>query len=737
MKTRIINTRRLHLILLVVLMGALPVSGQSRAVNRDKYKLHINQTGEKIKIDGLLDEPFWQTAEKADHFQRVTPTDTGYPISKTEVKLAYDETHIFLGAVCFDSIPGRRIVQSLRRDFAFPFNDSFAFFFDTYNDQTNGFGFYLSPAGVQYDHIGYDGSSTNISWDTKWKSAVKSYGDRWVIEVSLPFRSLRYFGGDSLWGVNFGRLDLKTNEKSAWAPMPRQITHCDLAYTGTLIWDKPLKKQGLGFSLIPYVIGKATKNNQPAEDIKWDGNVGFDAKIMLSTSLNLDVTVNPDYSQVEEDKQQTNLDRFELFYPERRQFFLENSDLFADLGNSSARPFFSRRIGLNVPVNAGIRLSGWMGDKWRIGIMDMQTGADNLVDDNPADDVPGSNFAVAVLQRKVFSRSSISGFFINKELTGDYNDTLYTGTKFNRVAGLEYNLASPDNKWTGKAFYHHSFYPGASSNASTIAGDLTYSTRYLKLSTASAWIGSDYIAEAGYIRRTGYFQVTPGFSYTFYPKSKSILTHGPNLSLDIITDKDFKKTTDRQASFRYSIGFKNRSSLTFSANESFVLLSRPYDPTNTGGQKLAAGESFDWVNGGFSYSSDSRKLFTYSMSANYGDYYNGTKMSLSGSLSYRFQPYGSLSVSTDYNEISLPDPYSDAKLLLVGPKLDVTFTDKLFFTTFVQYNNQIDNMNVNMRFQWRFAPVSDLFIVYTGNSNTDDFSNKNHGLVVKLSYWFN
>jgi len=125
------------------------------------------------------------------------------------------------------------------------------------------------------------------------------------------------------------------------------------------------------------------------------------------------------------------------------------------------------------------------------------------------------------------------------------------------------------------------------------------------------------------------------------------------------------------------------------------------------------------------------------MSANYGDYYNGTKMSLSGSLSYRFQPYGSLSVSTDYNEISLPDPYSDAKLLLVGPKLDVTFTDKLFFTTFVQYNNQIDNMNVNMRFQWRFAPVSDLFIVYTGNSNTDDFSNKNHGLVVKLSYWFN
>ena len=220
----------------------------------------------------------------------------------------------------------------------------------------------------------YFGSRININWDTKWKSAVKSYDDHWVVELSIPFRSLRYFEGDEEWGINFGRMDLKTNEKSAWAPMPRQFYHSDLAFTGTLIWDKPLEKSGLRFSLIPYVTGKVTKSNQAEESAKWNGDAGFDAKIMLSTSLNLDLTVNPDYSQVEEDRQQTNLDRFELFFPERRQFFLENSDIFADLGSRSVSPFFSRRIGLDVPVNAGFRLSGKMGDKWRIGLMDMQTG---------------------------------------------------------------------------------------------------------------------------------------------------------------------------------------------------------------------------------------------------------------------------------------------------------------------------------------------------------------------------
>ena len=719
---------KLLVIIALLKPGLSPLYCHSKAMNRDKYQIHITRIDEKINLDGLLDEKVWQVAEKSGKFQRVTPTDTGFAIAQTTVMVAYDESNIYLAAVCYDPSPGKRPIQSLRRDFTFQGNDNFALFLDTYNDQTNGFGFYVSAAGAQYEHLGFDGSKTNSSWDTKWRSAVKSYDDRWVAEFSIPFRCLRYFEGDTEWGINFGRLDLKTNEKSAWAPMPRQFNHCDLAYTGTLIWDKPLGKSGLRFSLIPYITGKVTSNNQAKESPKWNGGVGFDAKVMLSTSMNLDLTVNPDYSQVEEDRQFTNLDRFELFFPERRQFFLENSDLFASLGNNNARPFFSRRIGLNVPVNEGMRLSGKLGEKWRIGLMDMQTGMKDLI--------PAGNYAVGVLQRQLFSRSSISGFFINKQITGNKSDTISKTYSYNRIAGLEYNLASPDNRWTGKAFYHQSFYPGASGDAATVAGNLAFSTQYLKAGLSAAKIGSDYIAEVGYIRRTGYFEINPTFGYTFYPTSSFILSHGPVLSFDVIYNPGFKMT-DRQTTFTYDIGFPNRCLLYFNISEEFVLLDRPFSPTNTGGVNLLAGESFTWHTSEIGFNSDSRKLFTFSLKSGYGSYYNGTKWSLSESIGYRFQPYGSIAVTASYNKISLPDPYNSARLVLIGPKLDITFTDKLFLTTFVQYNNQIDNLNTNIRFQWRFAPVSDLFIVYTDNSFAGNFTNKNRGLVVKLSYWFN
>ena len=174
-----------------------------------------------------------------------------------------------------------------------------------------------------------------------------------------------------------------------------------------------------------------------------------------------------------------------------------------------------------------------------------------------------------------------------------------------------------------------------------------------------------------------------------------------------------------------------------SLTDEYVLLDRPYDPTNLNGAKLSAGESFNWQNALASFSSDLRALFTYSINAGYGTYYNGTKLNLNGSVGYRIQPYGSLAVAVNYNNISLPAPYNSAELILIGPRLDITITDKLFLTTLVQYNNQINNLNTNVRLQWRYAPVSDLFIVYTDNSFSDDFSNKNRGLVIKLSYWFN
>lgn len=731
----------LTIALLLIVCTTNSLFSQTRGINRDKYRINISQTDKPMNIDGILDEEPWNTAERAGKFQRVTPTDTGYAIAQTEVMLTYDESNFYVGIICHDPTPGKRPVESLRRDYNFMKNDNFMLFLNTYNDQTNGFAFGISAAGAQTEGLQYDATKVDYSWDIKWKSAIKSYDDRWVTEFSIPFRSIRYFGGDTEWGINFGRLDLKNNEKSAWAPIPRQFPHCSLPFTGTLVWDKPRDKAGLRFSIIPYVTAKVTRDNEVGEKTKWDKNAGLDTKMILSTSMNLDLTINPDYSQVEVDKQQTNLDQYELFFPEKRQFYLENSDLFANLGTEKVRPFFSRRIGLENPVLAGARLSGNIGNRWRIGIMDIQTGKKEVIMDiinGEKEVIPAANYMVAALQRQVFSRSSISAFIINKQVMDIKNDETYTGNKYNRIAGIEYNLASPDNRWNGKLYYHQNIPENITFKNAALAANFAYSSQFITTSLNQALTGSGYNAETGYIRRKGYYQLNCAFQYKFFPKESRIISHGPGVKLDTYMDPYSSfSLTDRETQLLYNIEWLNKSSFSVDFKENYIKLLAPFDPTNTGGLQLAAGEDFDWNEVGATFTSDNRKMLNVVLTSRYGGYYNGNRLTLSGELNYRVQPYGSLALVTTYNNISLPSPYSSAKLILIGPRFDFTFTDKLFFTSFIQYNNQIDNLNLNLRFQWRFAPVSDLFIVYTENSFPDGYNVKNRGLVVKLSYWFN
>ena len=702
--------------------------GQSKGINREKYRINIAKTNNTINVDGILDEPVWSSADIATHFQRVLPTDTGFASAQTEVRVIYDESTIYVGIVCWDSTPGKRPVESLRRDFNFLKNDNFIVFLDTYNDQTNGFAFGVSAAGAQWDGVQANGGTVNLDWDIKWRSVVKNYKDRWVAEFAIPFRSIRYNGGDKEWGINFSRLDLKTNEKSSWAPMPRQFATATLAFTGSLVWDKPPPTSGLRFSLIPYVSAQTTQNKEAGEGYKPSASAGIDAKAILSTSMNLDLTVNPDYSQVEVDRQVTNLDRFELFFPEKRQFYLENSDLFANLGKDNLRPFFSRRIGLESPVLAGARLSGKIGNNWRIGLMDIQTGS--------KDTIQAGNFTVAVLQRQVFSHSNITAFLVNKQLMNTGNDSLSTSYKFNRVAGLEYNLASANNHWLGKAFYHQSLYPGAKGNAAAVAANLAYTSQYISTTLNQSWVGADYLADVGYIRRKGYYEVNPTFQYKFFPASSKIADHGPAFKLDMLFDPSMK-ITDRETQLLYQVEWMNKSILVFDVKETYQKLLAPFDPTNTQSVPFAANQKFNWKEMGISFTSDIRKPLNLLVSTRYGGYYEGTRGTVYTELYYRVQPYGSLALISSYNNISMPLPYKSAGFYLIGPRIDFTFTDKIFFTSLVQYNNQIKNTNLNLRFQWRFAPVSDLFIVYTENSFPSDHRIKNRGLVLKISYWFN
>lgn len=720
--------KRFALLLVVLFIWNTSTKSQQNLVNRDSYKLRISKTKSTIEIDGILDDVVWKEAEKTGLFSRILPIDTGYASAQTEVMMCYDDLNVYLAVICHDTLPGKRPIESLRRDFSFGRNDNFIAFIDTYNDQTNGFAFGISSAGAQWDGIQANGGYVSLDWDCKWRSAVQNYPDRWVAEFSIPFRSIRYNEGDTEWGINFSRMDLKMNEKSSWGPVPRQFQSANLAFTGSLVWDEPLPKAGVRLSLIPYVSAKVVQDIEDENKTTFKPGVGGDAKITFSTSMNLDLTFNPDYSQVEVDRQVTNLDRFELFFPEKRQFFLENSDLFAGLGKEYIRPFFSRRIGLDSPVMVGGRLSGKIGENFRLGLMDLQTGT--------KDTIPASNYGVIAVQQKIFSRSNIGAFLVNKQVTNIPVDSSFSGNKHNRVAGVDFNLATADNRWTGKAFYHQAFYPNASTDAFAMAGMVSYNTQNLAISYDQAYVGSNYQAEVGFVPRKGYNQISPTLGYKFFPSSERVANHGPGIEAVMFFKPDFS-LTDRDIELNYEIVWLNRSSLSAEVENNYVMLQEPFDPTNTGGDSLTAGTDYNWNEVGFMFTSDARKLFNYAISSRYGGYFNGTRFNVSGEINYRVQPYGSLSIVASYNKIDMPQPYNSAELILIGPRLDITFTDKIFFTTFVQYNNQIDNVNINLRFQWRFAPVSDLYIVYTSNSYPEDFYTKNRALVVKLSYWFN
>ncbi|MBK9015316.1 MAG: carbohydrate binding family 9 domain-containing protein [Saprospiraceae bacterium] len=714
------------------------------------FEYHIHRATAAINVDGNADDPAWQQAELATDFYQMLPMDTGRAEVRTEVRMLYDDQNLYLLAINFDLAKGDWMVESLRRDFNFGKNDNFIIALDPFDDQTNGFSFGANAMGAPWDGLMYEGGKVDLSWENKWQSAVQAADNQWVFEMAVPFKSLRYKQGIERWGINFSRNDLKSTEKSAWAPVPRQFPSVSLAYTGVLVWDEAPPPTGANISIIPYALGGVSKDFEKNKDASYRKEVGVDAKVSLTSSLSLDLTVNPDFSQVEVDVQQTNLDRFELFFPERRQFFLENADIFGNFGYSTIRPFFSRRIGLKAPIKYGARLSGKPNKNWRLGVMDMQT-------DEDGEGTPAQNFGVFSVQRRVSARSNVSAIFVNKQ-TFDYGSVTDTVAirEYNRNLGLEYNLASQNNLWTGKALYLKSFSPGLSGDDQILAGNLAYTAKQWNFNVQFENAGQNFRAETGYVPRTGIdkFVPTAGFNHLlstggrlFFPKSSWLLSHGPNVKVEYYFDEKMRQTENEPVLF-YKFTLLNRTELTFWTAHNYLKLSAPFDPVNPSNPKdfLAAGTAHDWNSFGMDILSKPQRLFTWSVSTRYGGYFaDGTRLRLGGDVGYRFQPYVALSLAGQFNRLEfkadnrLPEALKNNgyDIWLVGPRIDVTVTNRLFFTNFVQYNSQTDNVNLNLRLQWRYSPASDLFIVYTNNYFSDFSEVRNRALVVKLTYWWN
>ena len=378
--------------------------------------LYISKVAESIKLDGKLNERIWRNAASTKPFIQQFPTDSLIAKSQSTVRLCYDNKYIYVGAQCLDPIKGPYIVQSLVRDFSFPRTDAFGIFLSPNNDSRNGFSFALNPYGVQREGVLTHGGNYGVTtaWDNKWfgESYIDSSNGYWSLEMAIPFRSIRYNNENKLWQLNFARNDQKQNEMSVWQMIPRNFNVASIPFAGYLKWTEPPPKAGLNYALIPYTFGSISRNY--SQDIGDEvGNIGLDAKVSVSSALNLDLTVNPDFSQVEVDRQLINLTRFSLYYPEQRNFFLENSDLFSRFGFRQIRPFFSRRIGLlngqKIPIIGGARLSGNLDQNWRIGIMNISTERDTSLN------ILRQNYSVAAIQRRLFKGSNIGLIMVNRQ----------------------------------------------------------------------------------------------------------------------------------------------------------------------------------------------------------------------------------------------------------------------------------------------------------------------------------
>lgn len=733
---------------------------QSLGVNEADYGLNVRRSIGPIVLDGRLDEAAWDKADTVSNFWQFFPYDTIRAGARTRVRVLFDAEFLYIAAECYQ--PRRYVVTSLKRDFARGQSDLFEVNIDPFGDKLNGFNFAASPYGVQREGLITNGQEFATDWDNKWYVRVGNAADRYTVEMAIPFKTLRYKqrqtgDGPDVWLINFIRSDIARNEQSAWAPIPLNFTGQALAFSGRLIWEHPPPSPGANVSLIPYGLAETGRDYQSGIPPRRGVNAGFDVKVAVTPSLNLDLTVNPDFAQVEVDQQVTNLSRFELFFPERRQFFLENSDLFGSFGTSVTNPFFSRRIGLvrnprtgfneRVPILAGLRLSGRLDRNWRVGVLNMQTGRRSLADSVT---LPPINYGMLAVQRRISTRSFLSALLVNKDPVGIM--PAGAAQPYNRVAGLEYSLASTNNQWRGKAFYHRSFSPDRPAQPYAVGALLFVDKPAVNGRVGVYDIGDNFRADVGYVPRASLLKFHGEVFRVLFPKGRlgrhiNRFYLGPNW--DFIYGKRQNRLIDWDAGLFGGITMQNQSQLSFVfLRWDYTYLFSPFDPSNTGGVALPANTSYLYFSHRLTYVSNVRKPFFYSFNGRYGQYFNGRITQLHTVLSYRQQPYGVFSLDFTYNGIRLPAPHSQSDLLLIGPKVDLSFTRSLFLTAYVQYNNQINNVNTNIRFQWRYKPVSDLFVVYTDNyfayETLDDdnrlmraWQPKNRALVVKFTYWLN
>ena len=698
----------------------------------ERYHVEPTRIEDGPDLDGVLDEEVWLTAAVIDDFVQQEPAEGDPATERTVVRLMYDAQSLYVGVEAYDSRPDELIATEMRRDSRRLLDeDNFQIILDTFHDSRSGYMFVTSPLGAKLEQQiseegegGFGGNSPNINvnWDGVWHVSSRRTDQGWVSEIAIPLVTLRFPQAErQVWGVNFMRNIRRKNEQVFWAPIPRAFNLTRVSLAGTLSGLSNLSR-GMDLRLTPYVLaGGEQVRGERALDGSGFGDVGLDVKYGVSSGLNLDVTLNTDFAQVEVDEQQVNLTRFPLFFPEKRDFFLENAGMFSVKNEGGfgrlAELFFTRRIGLSddgqpISIIGGGRLTGKV-NRHNIAVLNIQT--------TEASGQPGENFFVGRYSRDVFARSKVGGLVINKEAVGD--------SSYNRTFAVDTSLAV-HRHFTVTGFLAKTQSPGVSAGEGAAHVNATWLSPSWNVYAEYSDIQDNFNAEVGFVPRVGIRRTKLHGEWDPRPGKWGIRSMDPMMYLEYITDQN-NRLLSREVHHMVTFYFENGSNLMFIYNDVFEQLDRPFrirsDVTIPPG-------TYRFGEPSVSYRSDpSRRLYgrvRYSPQT----FFDGDRTDVSGTLGVRAT--SRIAAEAQFRRSDVEGPWGAFVTDLASLRFDWALSPEMTLRTLTQYNSSTDSVSTSVRFNWIYFPGSDLYFAY------DEFRMdlpgvpwlQNRQLAVKMTY---
>lgn len=697
-----------------------PSTIESRRSAEGRLQLSAVYVDTRVEVDGALDDPVWR-APGMSGFVQAEPDEGTAATERTVVWVAFNDAYLYIAAHCYDAYPDQIVVSDIRKDFRRDNQDTFEVILDTFADRRNGYLFATTPAGGRYDEqVANEGREINPSWDAPWTVRTRQVADGWTVEMAIPFRSLRFDETlESGWGVNFSRRLRRKNELDYWSPVPRSYALTRLSLAGDLTGLRT-GNRGRDLRITPYVAAKTVRETG-VERFDQTVGTGGDLKYGVTDGLTLDVTVNPDFAQVEADEQEVNLTQFSQFFPEKREFFLENSGLFyvGDIARNtrvSLAPrvdedlllFFSRRIGLAadglpIPIHAGVRLTGREGGVL-VGALAGRTGTEH--------GEPASDYVVVRLRRNVFASSDVGGLFMMRSSVDQRDD-------YNRVYGVDANIRLPGAvDWS--SYVVNTETPGLSGSRYAYQTSFNREGNFFHVQAGLLALGENFNDELGYYRRTGVrkWSVSTGLR----PRLAGLRRRGvremhPHLDWNFYTDLSGELIAKRLHT-GYTLFLNNGGWTEFSVNPQFEQLTVPFT-IHRDLRPIEAGE-YGWTEYQLRVSSDPSRTLAASVTGILGGLWSGTQRTVRATVtvkpSYRFRA----DVGVSRTSADLGDPDTDFVRELWTARANYSFTTNMFVDALVQYDADREVLNANVRLNVIHHPLSNLYLVYNERRFTTD-----------------